>query len=442
MNQTKTIKVEALTRVEGEGGLDVVLDGDVVREVKLSIYEPPRFFEGFLQGRPLQDVPDITARICGICPVAYQMSSVHALEQALQMTITPEIRRLRRLLYCGEWIESHGLHMHLLHAPDFFGVASGIELAGQFPDAVNRGLKLKKIGNDLLEVLGGRAIHPVNVCVGGFYRAPDAKKMQSLIPDFEWGLQAAIEATRWAASFDFPDFEGDYELVSLKHPEEYPMNEGRVVSSSGLDVPVDQYERHFTEHHVAHSTALQSLHHDESQPAEHRTIHSGKSYHVGPLARVVLNRDQLSPQARRTADEVGFSPACRNPFKAIVARGLELIHAFEEGLEILKSYRPFTPCRIEIPEGAGSGCAATEAPRGLIYHRYTVDPQGQIAFAMIVPPTSQNQRQIENDLMQWIPQILSDDDQKTADECERLIRCYDPCISCSTHFLKLRITRR
>ena len=125
-----------------------------------------------------------------------------------------------------------------------------------------------------------------------------------------------------------------------------------------------------------------------------------------------------------------------------MARGLELIHAFEEGLEILKSYRPFTPCRIEIPAGAGSGCAATEAPRGLIYHRYTVDPQGQIAFAMIVPPTSQNQRQIENDLMQWIPQILSDDDQKTADECERLIRCYDPCISCSTHFLKLRITRR
>ncbi|MCA9079281.1 MAG: nickel-dependent hydrogenase large subunit, partial [Planctomycetaceae bacterium] len=156
MTNTREIKVDALTRVEGEGGLHVVLEGDEIRDVKLSIYEPPRFFEAFLRGRPLEDVPDITARICGICPVAYQMSATHALEQALGVSITPEVRRLRRLLYCGEWIESHGLHMHLLHAPDFFGVPSGIDLAAQYPAEVTRGLRLKKHGNELLDVLGGR----------------------------------------------------------------------------------------------------------------------------------------------------------------------------------------------------------------------------------------------------------------------------------------------
>ena len=184
MTKSRTIKVEALTRVEGEGGLYVRLDGERVDDVKLSIYEPPRFFEAFLRGRELEEVPDITARICGICPVAYQMSAVHALEAALGVTISPEIHRLRRLLYCGEWIESHALHMHLLHAPDFFGVDSGIDLAGRFPDEVNRGLRLKKHGNELLEVLGGRAIHPINVAVGGFYKAPKKDDLLGLLPDF------------------------------------------------------------------------------------------------------------------------------------------------------------------------------------------------------------------------------------------------------------------
>jgi sulfhydrogenase subunit alpha len=185
MSESRTIQVKALTRVEGEGGLHVRLRGDVVEEVQLSIYEPPRFFEAFLQGRPLEEVPDIVARICGICPVAYQMSAVHALEMVLGITVSPEVRKLRRLLYCGEWIESHVLHVHLLHAPDFFNCNSGIELAQRFPKEVTRGLRLKKHGNELLEALGGRAIHPINVTVGGFYRAPRKEELARLIPDFE-----------------------------------------------------------------------------------------------------------------------------------------------------------------------------------------------------------------------------------------------------------------
>jgi coenzyme F420-reducing hydrogenase alpha subunit len=430
VSEIRKIKVEALTRVEGEGGLDVTMAGDKVTDVQLRIYEPPRFFEGFLRGRSLEEVPDITARICGICPVAYQMSAVHAMEDAMGISTSPEIRRLRRLLYCGEWIESHALHMHLLHAPDFFGAASGIELAARFPDEINRGLMLKKHGNQLLEVLGGRAIHPINVRVGGFYRAPKRTELQRLIPDFEWCLQAAIDATKWVASFDFPDFECDYDMVALRHPDEYPMNEGQIVSTSGLDIDAHQFEQQFDEYHVRHSTALQS------QKTRHKT-----SYHVGPLARVNLNRDRLSATTRRVADEIGFEHPCRNPFRAIVARGLEVIHACDEALDILRQYKQFKPSHVEYNYLAGTGCAATEAPRGLIYHRYEIDSDGSVMTANIIPPTSQNQKQIENDLRAWLPRILQSDDAQTALDCERLIRSYDPCISCSTHFLKLNIRK-
>jgi coenzyme F420-reducing hydrogenase alpha subunit len=430
MNESRIIKVEALTRVEGEGGLHVRLRDGAVEDVQLTIYEPPRFFEAFLRGRPLEEVPDITARICGICPVAYQMSSIHALEKALGATITPEIRRMRRLLYCGEWIESHTLHVHLLHAPDFFDADSGIDLVARFPDEINRGLRLKKHGNQLMEALGGRPIHPVNVAVGGFYRAPKRDALQRLIPDFEWGLEAAVDTVRWVAGFDFPDFERPYEMIAVSHPDEYAMNEGDVASANGTSIAVDQFEQTFEERHVAHSTALQSV----------RTA-DGSWYYVGPLARVNLNFDRLSPRAQRVAEEVGFEVPCRNPQKAIIARSLEVVHAYEEALGILRDYRPFKPSRVAYRHASGEGCAATEAPRGLLYHRYMVDVDGRVTFAKIVPPTSQNQRQIEDDLRELLPAVLDEDEKKTAMSCERLIRSYDPCISCSTHFLKLTVER-
>lgn len=427
---TRTIQVDTLTRVEGEGGLTVRLRDGQVEEVQLRIYEPPRLFEALLRGRPLEDAPDITARICGICPVAYQMSAVHALESALGVAISPEIRRLRRLLYCGEWIESHSLHIHLLHAPDFFGCDSGIELARRFPDEVNRGLRLKKLGNQLLEVLGGRAIHPINVAVGGFYRAPSRDELARLVPDFEWGLEASQAVARWVATLPLPDFRQAYEFVALTHPDEYPLNEGRVGSSRGLDVPVTEYERHFEERQVPHSTALHSVRLPERVP-----------YHVGPLARIALNRDRLSPVARRLADEVGLPATCDNPFQSIVVRAIELVHAYDEALDILRSYQPARPSRIAYSHRAGTGCAATEAPRGLLYHRYVVDEAGRITWAKIVPPTSQNQMQMESDLREFIPRVLHLDDQAAALACERVLRNYDPCISCSTHFLKLTVVR-
>ena len=432
MSESRTIRVGAITRVEGEGALHVTVHDGMVVSAQLNIYEPPRFFEAFLRGREVREVTDIVARICGICPVAYQMSAAHALEKALGMHVPPGVRELRRLLYCGEWIESHGLHIYMLHAPDFLGLESGIALAVKHRDIVERGLRLKKIGNRILEVLGGRAIHPINVTVGGFYRAPRVADIRALLPDLRWGLQAAIDTFRWAAAFDFPALDVNYEMVSLRHTSEYPMNEGNVVSSRGVNVPPESYERHFAERHEPQSTALHSV-----------TVPDGQSYLVGPLARVNLCFDQLSPTAKREAEAAKLAWPCRNNFKSILARSLELITAFEDAIHLAEEYRAEpAPTRTEVRLREGEGCHATEAPRGLIYHRYRVGADGLIAEAKIVPPTSQNQGQIERDLTAYLPGLLHLEDDAVARRCEHLIRNYDPCISCATHSLRVKIDRR
>lgn len=429
MPANRTFEVKALSRVEGEGALYVKLNGNQVERVELNIYEPPRFFEGFLRGREIREVPDITARICGICPVAYQMSACHALEKAMKVEVTPLIRRLRRLLYCAEWIESHALHIHLLHAPDFLGYESGITMAADHREAVEQGLRLKKIGNDLLDVLGGRAIHPINVTVGGFYRLPPRNELRNLIPELKWGLQASINVLKLVSTFDFPDLEIDYDCVSLQHPSEYPLNDGHVVASGGLEIPVSEYEQHFSERHMPQSTSLHSVRLPEET-----------SYLVGPLARINNCFEQLTPIARTEAEQCGIEWPSRNNFHSIVARAVEMIFAFEEALTILQEdFDPNEPSRVEFEPKAGAGCHATEAPRGLIYHRYRVGDDGLIAEAKIVPPTSQNQGQIEADLRQYVPSVVGYNDAEATRRCEHMIRNYDPCISCATHFLKLTV---
>ncbi|MGE5326973.1 MAG: Ni/Fe hydrogenase subunit alpha [Deltaproteobacteria bacterium] len=426
----RTIKVNYLSRVEGEGGLYVRVEGGQVQDVKLNIFEPPRMFEAFLRGRHFQEVPDITARICGICPVAYQMSSVHALEAALGVTITPEVRLLRRLLYCGEWIESHALHIYLLQAPDFLGYPNAIAMAADHPAEAGRGLRLKKIGNALLELLGGRATHPVSVCVGGFYRAPRRAELLALRDDFRWGLNASMETAKWVSQFKLPEFTPDYEMVSVSHPDEFPMNEGHVISSRGVDVAPAEFESAFIEEHVAHSTALHS-----------HSVRTSASYFVGPLARVNLNFDKLSPLAQQAARDSGIAWPSRNPYAGITARAVEMVHAFEEALGIIDRFEEPGRSRVEIEVRAGEGSAATEAPRGVLYHRYRIDSRGLVEFAKIVPPTAQNYRRMEDDLRLLLPGVLDRPDEEIARSCENLVRCYDPCISCSTHFLKVRIDR-
>jgi len=428
--KTKTIRTDALARVEGEGAMYVRIAGREVEEVKLNIYEPPRFFEAFLRGRGFTEVPDITARICGICPVAYQMSSVTAMEMACGVEVGGQLQALRRLLYCGEWIESHALHVFMLHAPDFLGYPSAIELARDAPDVVASALEMKKIGNELMTVVGGREVHPINVKVGGWYRAPRKGELAPLVPKLERAREIALEAVRITSGFDFPDYEQDYELVALDHPGEYPIDRGRVVSNRGLDIPVTEYDDHFVEEHVEWSNALHS-----------RIIERG-SYLCGPLARFALAADRLSPIARGAAREAGLEPSERNPFKSIVVRSVELVYAADEALRIIAEYEEPDAPAVEVEPRAGVGYGCTEAPRGILYHRYEIDAEGSILDAKIVPPTSQNQRTIEEDLRGVVERSLDMPDEELTIRCEQTIRNYDPCISCATHFLTLDVERR
>ena len=427
--QGRTIRVDTLSRVEGEGALLIKMRSGQVTDVKLRIYEPPRFFEAFLRGRHCSEAPDITARICGICPVAYQMSAVHAIERALGITIDPAVRQLRRLFYCGEWVESHALHVFMLHAPDFLGYPDVIAMARDHRAMVEQALRLKKTGNRIVALLGGREIHPVSAAIGGFYRVPTKSELRELTDDLKWALDYALEAVRFLATLSFPAFEHDYEFVALSHPDEYPFNDGRLISSKGLDIDADQYEEHFVEQHVEHSNALHSI------------LRGRGSYLVGPMARFNLNFAQLPAVVREAARDARLPVPCRNPFQSIVVRALEIVFACAEALRIIEEYSPPEAPRSETPYHAGVGHAITEAPRGSLYHRYELDDQGLIRTAKIVPPTSQNQKQIEEDLREFAPQIAAAPLAEATLRCEQAVRNYDPCISCATHFLKLEIVR-
>jgi coenzyme F420-reducing hydrogenase alpha subunit len=425
----RTIRVDTLARVEGEGALYIKYAGEQVADVKLKIYEPPRMFEAFMRGRHFSEAPDITARICGICPIAYQMTAVHAMEQALGIRIDPAVRLLRRLFYCGEWIESHALHVYMLHAPDFLGYQDVIAMAKDHRPVVEKALRLKKAGNRIVQLMGGREIHPISAAVGGFHKVPSKHQLRELVEDLEWALEASLETVRWTASLQFPTFEPDYEFVALRHPDEYPFNEGRLVSNRGLDIDAKAYEDHFVEVHAKHSNALQS------------TLRGRGSYLVGPLARFNLNFDKLPEVARQAALDVGLKPPARNPFKSIVVRAVELVFACAEALRVIREYEPPAAARVEAPNRAAAGQAITEAPRGILYQCYALDENGLIVTAKIVPPTSQNQKRIEDDLREYAAQLVTWPLEEATWKCEQAVRNYDPCISCATHFLKVVIVR-
>ena len=427
--RTRTIKVDYLARVEGEGALHVRVKGDRVADVKLKIFEPPRFFEAFLRGRGFAEAPDITARICGICPIAYQMSAVHAMEDAVGVHVDGQLRALRRVLYCGEWIESHALHIYMLHAPDFLGYPDALQMAREHREAVQRGLQLKKVGNEIVTLLGGREIHPINVRVGGFYKVPTRAELAPLTERLEWARDAALQTVRWVSTFEFPAFESDYEFVALRHADEYPFNEGRLVSTKGLDISARAYDAYFTESHVKHSNAL------------HSVIRGRGAYCVGPLARYALNFDRLSPLAQEAAHSAGLGPVCRNPFQSIIVRAVEVLWACDEALRLLAAYEPPPRPHLDVTPRPATGYACTEAPRGVLYHRYRIDAEGTIVDAKIVPPTSQNQKMIEDDLARFIQPRLAMPQEQLTLRCEQAIRNYDPCISCATHFLTLTVDR-
>lgn len=422
----RQILVKCLARIEGEAGLRVRLSDGRATVSELRVFEPPRLFEAFLRGRSYHEVPDITARICGICPVAYQMTAVQAIERAFGIHVDDGIRALRRLLYYGEWIESHALHVFLLHAPDFLGFADAFEMAKHDPRWTRLGLELKKTGNALVTLLGGREVHPINVRVGGFHSVPDEAGIRAIEEPLKRAVDLGIEAVRWAAKLPFPDWERGYECVSLQTQAGYPIDEGLLVATPGKPISFDRYEEAFTETQVPHSHALHS-----SSP-------SRGTYVVGPLARYNLNRARLTPMALEASREAALPHPCRNPFQSILIRCVEILHACEAALEAVQSYEPPPLPWVKVDPNAGTGCGCTEAPRGLLYHRYVFDRNGLVQEAKIVPPTSQNLSAMEEDLSRLAAEHSHLDDPQLTWLCEQAVRNYDPCISCATHLLRLK----
>ncbi len=423
------INVPVLARVEGEGALELAVERGVITALRLRIYEPPRLFEKFLEGRSFEEVPDMVARICGICPVAYQMSAVRAIESAFGVTVTPWVEAMRKLIYCGEWIESHALHIHLLALPDFLGFPSVIQMAEQHPEQVRRGLMLQGLGNDLIRFLGARSVHPVGVRVGGFYHAPPLEQAVALLARIEAALPEAVALAEWCATLPLPEDEQAFECVSVASGEDYPVLGDRLVSSHGLDIPISAFADEFEERQVPHSTALHCL-------------HRGEPYLVGPLARLNLAWDKLPASVRALVARTGLTVPSRNMFDSLTARAIEIVYALEEAIRILRTYhvpdRPYVP----VTPRAGVGFGATEAPRGLLWHRYEFDDAGCVIRARIVPPTSQNQARIEADLHTHLLRYGFDrPDAEIRLRAETIIRNYDPCISCATHFLDLRVQR-
>ena len=433
MSTGRVIRTEALARVEGEGAMYVQIADDEVRDVKLRIYEPPRFFEALLRGRSFTEAPDITSRICGICPIAYQMSAVRAMEHACGVTIdTGPIRDLRRLIYCGEWIESLGLHVYLLHAPDFLHYPGFLEMARDHPQTASRGLELKKAGNTIVTAVGGREIHPVNLRVGGFYRVPKRAELRKrLYEPLQRAREHALATVNWTSGFTIPELDWKAaEFVALSEPDRYPIDLGRIVSDHGLDIAPAEFNAHVVEEQVPHSNAL------------HARIRERGSYLTGPLARYNTSSNCLWPLAQSAAREAGLGPVCNNPFQSVIVRAVELVQACDEALSIIDGYQPPDQPAIEIHPRRAVGHGATEAPRGMLYHRYGIDDDGIITDARIVPPTSQNLRSIEEDLKAVVTRNITLPDDALQHRCEQAIRNHDPCISCATHFLELTVDRR
>ena len=426
----KRIRVPVLSRVEGEGALELDIQQGELKQVRLRIFEPPRLFEQAVPGHTCDEVVDMVARICGICPVAYQITAAQAFERLFAIDLQPEIGALRRVMYCAEWIQSHALHIHLLALPDFLGFTDAIQMAGQYPDEVRRGLRLQTLGNDMIQLFGGRAVHPVGLRVGGFYRLPAPEKIAGLIERIERAIPDAEDLLSWLIDLPRPDGNQDFVSVALRAADHYAIDGGEVVADDGFACDVAAWGAHIQEYQVPHSTALHAVFH-------------GQPYLVGPLARLNLNVDFLPESLRRLLAWGGLQLPSRNMFDSVIARAAELVAVLSDARDLLRECDLKVAPSVAWQPRAGVAIAATEAPRGLLWQRYEVDARGFVTAARIVPPTSQNQARCEQDIRaSLLAYGLDHSDDALRQRAEMVIRNYDPCISCATHFLKLKVQRR
>ena len=443
MNKKRNISVnvEYLTRVEGHGNIVVDVKEGKLKTCQLQIVEAPRFFEGMLQGRSIFEAQHITCRICGICSCGHTLASIQAAEDAIGFTPSKQTIELRKFLLHMENLDSHILHIYLLVAPDLLGVKSFVPLIDSHNKVVRRALRMKKACNDVCDILVGRHIHPISSIVGGFTKLPTEKNLDDML-QILYDMRADMTATvELAATLKFPQFERDTEYVGLVSDDsEYPMLMGDVGSTDGVRKNKKDYKKITNEFIVPHSSA------------KHTKL-SRKSYAVGALARFNLNSEKLHPKAKEVANAIGLKPKCINPYLNTAAQLVECLHSLEDGIRILEDFKKNGVNHDEaitvglnekgtIPVKAGKGVGAVEVPRGILFHHYEVDDKGIIKKANCIIPTGQNLNNIEHDMQKLVPEILDKSDEEITLALEMLVRSYDPCISCSAHFLNVKFVNR
>ena len=429
------INIHHITRVEGHGNIVLNIKEGRIEELRLEIVESPRFFEVMLLGRNILEAPPITSRICGICAISHTAASIKACEDALGITPSENVILLRKILLHAELLQSHILHIYLLVAPDLFGEGSVIPLAASHPDIIKRGLRLKKAANDICRVLVGRHIHPIGMVVGGFTKPPAVKDLaevrrilEGMIPDME-------ETVRFFEEHSMPEFNRPTKYCSIRDEKEYALYDGLLYAKDNPPLEVQRYKEFIAENVVSYSTAKQ--------------VRSGdSSIMVGALARLNNNYASISEEAKKAAERLGLVPPCTNPFMNNIGQVIECVHSIYDSLKILDildanlSSAPFNKDGkggvppIEPREGKGVG--VVEAPRGSLYHEYGIDDKGIIRSANCIIPTAQNLLNIEKDIEAMVPSILELPRKDIERRLEMLVRAYDPCISCSTHFLEVK----
>jgi coenzyme F420-reducing hydrogenase alpha subunit len=421
------VNVDHVTRVEGHGNIVVNVKEGKIEECKWEVVEAPRFFEAFVRGRSYLEVAHITSRICGICSIGHTLASLQATEAALGVKISEQTRLLRRILIQGENLQSHVLHAYFLAAPDFVGAPSVFPLVKTHPEVVVRALRMKKLANDLCDVFGGRTVHPITPTVNGFTKLPEIKEIKEIrkrLVDASPDLEATLALFK---TLKIPAFERETEYISLKSKEEYALYDGVIASTDAGTTPVANYRNWTNEYLVPHSTAKYA-----------KNVRD--SYMVGALARFNNNHGQLSPRAKKATAELGLKATCYNPFMNTVAQVVEAVHAVDESIrlidEVLDKGLKEEDRRILLKSGKGVG--AVDVPRGILFHDYTYDKNGICTEANCIIPTNQNHANIQKDMEALLPQILSQSQDEIRLRLEMLVRAYDPCISCSTHLLKVK----
>lgn len=426
---TRIIDIPYISRVEGKGALEIRIKGDTIEDLKLRIYEAPRFFEALLIGRRYYEVHEIVSRICGVCPVTHQITALKSIEKILGLELPEHIEYLRELMAIGGIVSSHALHLFAMALPDYTGHPDIIAMAKDYPDIVRAGFKIKDVGDSLVEIIGGRGVHPVSTIVGGFTSTPTYERLKRFRDKLIEARNLALKYSEFISSLDYPEFERRSEHIAFYDSEEYPINYGVIRSTEGLELTEDEYRRWVYEVEVSYSTA------------KHSYVKGRSSFMVGPLPRVNINYRNLSDEAKDILSSSMFRFPCFNPFASNIARLAEIVTLIDKAVRIIDEKPLEGKPYIEAKPRAGEASAITEAPRGVNFHSYRLNDDGVVTYASLAPPTCQNAANIEADLLAYLKDYLDRSDEEIARRSEMLIRAYDPCISCATHILEVKISR-